>query len=182
MRCPGASVLCLSPPHVALLLTRLAIQLARTHLSHFDTHGLSRDDIEIGMAKIPNHLGAHPISISIGGLNILHGTGLHSATPYDPPSPKWATEYLASHPAAFDFETLTNPGMSAPYAITSRTPRSLSRSRAFMPLGTRVNFGSPRPGGLLRHRARDWDARFGFHHPIMKSCAAAVGAPRRGIG
>ena len=57
------------------------------------------------------------MSIPINGLTIVHGTGLHSVTPYDPPSAQWIAEYLASHPAAFDFETLTNPGMPAPYAI-----------------------------------------------------------------
>ena len=90
---------------------------ARTHLSYFDTHGLTKDDIEVGMQTILNHLGAHPMSIPINGLTIVHGTGLHSVTPYDPPSARWIAEYLASHPAAFDFETLTNPGMPAPYAI-----------------------------------------------------------------
>ena len=90
---------------------------ARTHLSYFDTHGLTKDDIEIGMQTILNHLGAHPMSIPIDGLTIVHGTGLHSVTPYDPPSAQWITEYLANHPAAFDFATLTNPGMPAPYAI-----------------------------------------------------------------
>ena len=90
---------------------------ARTHLSYFDTHGLTKDDIEVGMQTILNHLGAHPMSIPINGLTIVHGTGLHSVTPYDPPSAQWIAEYLASHPAAFDFATLTNPGMPAPYAI-----------------------------------------------------------------
>ena len=90
---------------------------ARTHLSYFDTHGLTKDDIEVGMQAILNHLGTHPMSIPINGLTIVHGTGLHSVTPYDPPSAQWIAEYLASHPAAFDFETLTNPAMPAPYAI-----------------------------------------------------------------
>ena len=57
------------------------------------------------------------MSIPINGLTIVHGTGLHSVTPYDPPSAQWIVEYLTSHPAAFDFDTLTNPGMPAPYAI-----------------------------------------------------------------
>ena len=57
------------------------------------------------------------MSIPTSGLTIVHGTGLHSATPYDPPSAEWVAEYLASHAAAFDFETLTNPGMPAPYVI-----------------------------------------------------------------
>ena len=30
---------------------------------------------------------------------------------------EWIAEYLANHPATFNFETLTNPGMPAPYAI-----------------------------------------------------------------
>ena len=90
---------------------------ARTHLSYFDTHGLTKDDIEIGMQTILDHLGAHPMSIPVNGLTIVHGTGLHSVTPYDPPSAQWITEYLTDHPAAFDFTTLTNPGMPAPYAI-----------------------------------------------------------------
>ena len=60
---------------------------ARTHLSHFDTHGHTRDDIEIGMATILNYRGAHPMSIPIiNGLTIVHGTGLHSVTPDNPPS------------------------------------------------------------------------------------------------
>ena len=41
---------------------------ARTHLSYFDTHGLTNDDIEVGMQTIFNHLGAHPMSIPINGL------------------------------------------------------------------------------------------------------------------
>ena len=57
------------------------------------------------------------MSIPINGLTIVHGTGLHSITPYDPPSAQWIAEYLANHPAAFDFATLTNPGIPAPYAI-----------------------------------------------------------------
>ena len=35
----------------------------RTHLSHFDTHRLTKDYFEIGMATILNHLGAHPMSM-----------------------------------------------------------------------------------------------------------------------
>ena len=69
------------------------------------------------MQTILNHLGAHPTSIPINGLTIVHGTGLRSATPYDPPSAEWIAEYLANHPAAFDFDTLAYPGMPAPYAI-----------------------------------------------------------------
>ena len=57
------------------------------------------------------------MSIPIDGLTVVHGTGLHSVTPYDPPSTEWVAEYLASHHAALDFETLTNPVMLAPYAI-----------------------------------------------------------------
>ena len=38
MRCPGASVLCLSPPLIALLLTRLAIRSGQSHPGLYTQH------------------------------------------------------------------------------------------------------------------------------------------------
>jgi hypothetical protein len=106
---------------------------AHTHLSHFDTHGLTRDDIEAGMQAIFNHLDANPMSIPVGGLTVVHGTGMHSVTPYDPLSAEWIAEYLTNHPAALNFETLTNspiPACLRHTRSTSRMSHLLSLSRA----------------------------------------------------
>ena len=106
------------------------------HLSHFDTHGLTRDDIEIGMATILNHLGAHPMSIPANGLTIVHATGLHSVTPY---APHRRSGSQSTSPATLRPSTpRRSPILACRHRMrsTSRMSRLLWQSRASMPLET----------------------------------------------
>ena len=151
---------------------------ARTHLSYFDTHGLTKDDIEVGMQTTLDHLGTHPMSIPINGLTIVHGTGLNSATPYNPPSAQWIAEYLASHPAAFGFATITNPGMPAPYAThISDVMLTLAVTCFHTPAGDRPPDVDPDLRLIALPQCLD-DASTDTTPAFRAACSTASDAPR----
>ena len=82
---------------------------AANHVSHIDTHGYSKLEITYTIDSVIAYFADHPDSIPLSGLTIVHGTGLHSTTPYDPPSAQWIKEHLSTLPSQPTYDLIWFP-------------------------------------------------------------------------